>query len=123
MASSKEEATWPHVEALSTKSQRLAMLPGGTKPATHDLTATAISAARVAPIISHRREGGKRNLEDAHHRSPSEGDSFHRKTFRHSPEKFSPFSTYHHRVYLLQALSVHIAACHMVAGQAMIRLP
>ena len=75
------------------------MLPGGTKLATHDLTATAISAARVAPIISHRREGGKRNLEDAHHRFPSEGDSFHRKTFRHFPEKFSPFSTYHHRVY------------------------
>ena len=78
------------VAAFCTKSQRLAMLPGGTKLATHDLTATAISAARVAPIISHRREGGKRNLEDAHHRFPSEGDSFQRKTFRHFPEKFSP---------------------------------
>ena len=37
------------VAAFCTKSQRLAMLPGGTKLATHDLTATAISAARVAP--------------------------------------------------------------------------
>ena len=58
LASSKEVATWPHVEAFSTSSQRLAMLPGGTKPATHDLTATAISAACVAPINHTGGKGG-----------------------------------------------------------------
>ena len=31
--------------------------------------------------------------------SQAKGDSFQRKTFRHFPEKFSPFSTYHNPPY------------------------
>ena len=94
LASSKEEATWPHVAAFCTKSQRLAMLPGGTKLATHGLTATAISAARVAPIISHRRGRGetqpKKTLTIA---SQAKGTAFSVKPsgiFRKSSHHFLP---------------------------------